>query len=438
MKIKYKIQENGAALLFFVIFFVLISSTLTLVLSRTAFSDLAMSVSLQYSKQAYITGESALEDVVFKMMSGNLVSGTTTLTTLSGIATTSVTYDSANDVYIVRSFAKTGRANKVSVVVLEPGLGSAFNYGLQTGNGGFSLTNSASIIGNAFSNGTVVGQGSSLIRGDVISAGPTGLIQKITATGTAWANTLDQSTISGDAHYNLVGSPSTVGGTRYTPTTVIAPAALPILDAEVEEWKTDIQNTGTIIPASACTAGVYKISSNTTLGNIKFECDLEIKKTSSSVVVTLTGPVWVTGNIEFLGGPTMQVSPALGRKSVQIIADNPTNRLTSSQAYIRNGTQFIGSGHPSSFIMVLSQNNSAETGGTQIAIDIGQSSNGALLVYAGHGLIEIGNSIFLRSVTGYKTNIGNNSEVSYDTGLANVLFTGGPGGDYNIRDWYQE
>jgi hypothetical protein len=189
---------------------------------------------------------------------------------------------------------------------------------------------------------------------------------------------------------------------------------------------------------ASCSGGWYEINTDTTIGNLKVECNLRIRKSGVSTVVTLTGPIWVVGNIEFDQGPRLVVSPSLGRRSVQIIADNPANRLTSSKISIRNSTEFIGSGHSASFIMVLSQNNSAELGGVEVAIDIGQSSNGALLLYSGHGLISIGNSIFLKSVTGYKTSIGNNSNVVYDTGLANVLFTGGPGGGYVIRSWYQE
>ena len=165
---------------------------------------------------------------------------------------------------------------------------------------------------------------------------------------------------------------------------------------------------------------------------------MEIKKTGPSTIVTLTGPVWVTGNITMSSGPTLKIDPALGKRSVQIIADNPSDRLNSSKITISNSTNFIGSGHPSSFIVVVSQNNAAELGFAGTAIDVGQSSNGALLLYSGHGKVVIGNQIYLKSVSGYHIDIGNNSDITYDTGLSNVLFTGGPGGGYVISDWYQQ
>ena len=425
-------------MLFFVLFFVVVSTALTTLLSRSITSDLFVVNSLNSSKQAYITSESALEDVVLRVMNGDPVGATTTLSSISGIATTTVIYDSTNDIYTIKSMTKVGRSNRVNIVELTAGAGTSFNYGLQSGNGGFTLTNSASITGNAFSNGSVVGQGSSLIKGDVISAGPSGNISKITATGSVWSNTLDDSVVTKDAHYNVVGVPSVVNGVRYTPFTVIDPAPLPIPDSEIDGWKTGVQNTGTIIPASACTAGTYTINSNITIGNVKIECNLEIKKTGPSTIVTLTGPVWVTGNITMSSGPTLKIDPALGKRSVQIIADNPSDRLNSSKITISNSTNFIGSGHPSSFIVVVSQNNAAELGFAGTAIDVGQSSNGALLLYSGHGKVVIGNQIYLKSVSGYHIDIGNNSDITYDTGLSNVLFTGGPGGGYVISDWYQQ
>ncbi|KXJ98311.1 MAG: hypothetical protein UZ19_OD1000743 [Parcubacteria bacterium OLB19] len=431
-------QNRGAAMIFFILFFVVVASAMTFLLSRTTGSDAYILSSLSSSKQAYITAESALEDVVMRIVNGETFSATNTLSTLLGVSTTTAIYDNAADLYRVKSIAKVGRSVRVSLVELSPGAGTAFNYGLQTGNGGFELVNSASIVGNAFSNGPINGQGSSMIYGDVISSGPSGIISEITATGSAWSNTLDDSVIEGDAYYNVVGVPSTVNGTRHTPFTVIDPEPLPIPDSEVEVYKTKILDTGTVIPSSACTAGTYTINSDTTIGNVKIECNLEIKKTGPSTVVTLTGSVWVTGNITMSSGPTIRVSPSVGRYSVQMIADNPANRLTSSKIFIGNSTQFIGSGHASSFIMLISQNNAAENGASDEAIDIGQSSNGDLILYAGHGKVDINNQIHLKSVTGYSIEIGNSSSITYDTGLTNVLFTGGPGGAYIISDWYQE
>ena len=73
---------------------------------------------------------------------------------------------------------------------LTQGSGASFNYGVQSGIGGVLLENSSSIIGNVYSNGPVDGAGSNLIKGDVVSAGPSGLVKDIHATSSVYAHTI--------------------------------------------------------------------------------------------------------------------------------------------------------------------------------------------------------------------------------------------------------
>lgn len=422
-------------MLFFVMFFVIASSALAFSLGRAVYSDLYSVTSLLSSKVSYLTAESAVEDRVYKMMSGTFSTLPVSFNAVSGEATTTVSHDLVTDIYTIKSTAKVGRTSRVSVVELGPGAGSAFNYGLQSGNGGFTLRNGASVTGNIYSNGSILGQGSSVVYGDVVSASSTGFVDGIeTDTGSVRANILKNSYIRGDAYYNTSGGGNTVsGGSIYTPLTPFPdPAELPISDAAIQEWQDNVSSTIT------CASAEYLINTNTSLGNVIINCDLRIKKQGAETIVTLTGPVWVKGNIIIEGGPTLKVAPSLGRRSVQIIADNPSNLTTSSKINIQTSTVFEGSGNSSSFIFVISQNNSAESGGIEEAIEIGQSSNGALVLYAGHGLVKIANNIALKSVTGYQIEVGNSSNITYDTGLTSVLFTGGPGGGYVISDWYQE
>ena len=122
---------------------------------------------------------------------------------------------------------------------------------------------------------------------------------------------------------------------------------------------------------------------------------------------------------------------------MQFIADNESNRTTSSKIEVRNATDFFGSGDDRSYVMLLSMNESAELGGTETAISVAQSANGDVLVYAGSGLINIGNNIDLREVTAYQIEVSNGSSITYESGLASLLFTSGPGGGYVIESWQQ-
>lgn len=428
--------SRGAALLLFIIFFTVASAALAFVLSQNLYADASSWRALVSAKQAQVTAEGAVEEVAYRLISGATVSGAESLVELPGLASTTVTYDSVGDRYEIVADTQLGDQYRTMVVELVAGPGSAFNYGMQTGNGGFRIANSASVIGNTFSNGLIEGQGASLVDGDVISAGPGGHIKDITTTGSTWSDILENSDVAGDASYNSEVGSNSVGGSRTSPFSLLPEQPLPITEAEIDAWQDHVDDTGTVISATECSGGTYTINSDQVLGNVRIECDLEVRGSGSGTEVTLTGPIWVEGNIAFTQGPVLRVSSFLGSRSVQIIADNPADRETSSQVEIRNSTEFHGNGS-GSYIMVLSRNDSLATGGSEPAITIGQSSNGELILYTNEGLVDIGNQIGLRSVTGYRIDIGNNSTVTYESGLANTRFTGGPGGAYVIADWYR-
>jgi len=47
------------------------------------------------------------------------------------------------------------------------------------------------------------------------------------------------------------------------------------------------------------------------------------------------------------------------------------------------------------------------------------------------------NNAILKEVSAYKIHLKNNAEVVYETGLANVLFSSGPGGGFEIKSWME-
>ena len=166
---------------------------------------------------------------------------------------------------------------------------------------------------------------------------------------------------------------------------------------------------------------------------IKIDCDVFVDK--NSTVWTVTDTVWIEGNLEFKSGPTIESDPAQATRTVLMIVDNESDRTNSSQITIANGTNFSAPSSPKAYIMLVSMNEDAENGGSNVAIDMGQSSNGDVIVYAGHGEISLANSITLKEVTAYLINMGNNSTIEYESGLINLNFTSGPGGGFEIGDW---
>lgn len=426
-------------MIIFVLFFAFATSSILFVLGQNIFSDLYDFHQLRESKQAFLVSESLTEDVVYRMSFGTFsVDSVESLMFRDTVAYATTTYDSGDDLYLIDTQATLNNVLRKSYAELSLSTGDAFNYGLQAGNGGILVTGNSSIYGNVYSNGTVESSSNADIYGDVVSAGPTGLIQYIHATGSVWANTIGTVEVEGDAHYNNDLGGSLIGGTIYSPVVSTQPTTtLPISTTTIQEWKDSILDYGTIIASTseACLSGEYEIDSNDSIGYLKIECDLIIDK--NTTVLTLNGPVWVEGDLYFKSGPELRVNPSLGRRSVQIIVDDEYDSENSGRIIIENSTNFYGSGDDRSYIMLLSNNDSAEQGGSEVAIDIINSANGDVIMYSNTGLVDIANNIDLREVTGYQIKIANGSSVTYEEGLASLLFTSGPGGEYLIDDWQQ-
>ncbi len=490
----YKKQntQKGAALMLFIIFFMFSSLAVSFIISRSVFGALSEYSLLERSKQAHYGSEALAEDVAYRNIAGLNVGLFESNTLFDIVSHATTTVDGVTGLWNIAVSGNDNNVYRTSELILIVGSGASFNFGLQTGNGGFHMANNSYVIGNVFSNGPISGQGSAEIKGDVISAGPAGFIDDITATGTAWAHTIQDSDIGGDAYgdtisigsgnliggnveaYSMdIGSGNTVGGdvvahiiddgtingdatffsklngtvvvgTETTPVVGVAPAdqatsSLPVPDTLIETWKQDIIDIGTKIASTSveCSTGTYTIDFSTTIGFLRVECNLILKKTGPSTIVTLDGPLWVEGDIEFTGsGLEVIADPSIGARSIQIVADNEADRVTSSRITVTNAVNFSGSGSPKSYILLLSQNNDAEeNAGAEIAIDVNNSANGDVLVYAGHGIIDIANSIALKEVTAYQVVLGQGANVTYESGLVNILFTAGPGGGFTISDW---
>jgi hypothetical protein len=349
---------------------------------------------------------------------GTFTVAVTSIDTNTKLVTVTATVPDPQTVKIIK-----GRVSLSSNVI-------SFHYGIQSGTGGISLANSSSIIGNVFSAGPVTGSGN-MIYGDVVSTGASGIIYGIHATSSAYAHTIgsasQSTTIDKNAYYATTITNTTVGGTRYASSSDLASVALPISDDQITEWEGFAEEGGII--SNCDNSGNYTITSSVSLGPIKIACNLVIK--SSSAVVTITGPIWVTGNITLQTGPTLQMSSSLGSQNVAIIADNPSAETTSGVINVGQSTQFLNSGTTGSFVFLISQNDSVETGGSNTAISLSQGAS-ALVAYAAHGLITLAQSVAVKEVTGYQISLSQSANVTYDTGLPSTVFQSGPGGGWSF------
>lgn len=387
------------------------------------------------SAQALVLAEGALDKAVYSINQDTSYSGEMATALGEGEFTITISSITALTKRITATAYVPNSENPVATKIIEANISIdddiiSFNYGIQAGDGGFTLANSSSIRGNVFSSGSVIGSGGNYVYGDVISSGPNGLVYGIHATSSVYAHAIGMAgtptTVDKNAYY-VTKTNTTVSGTSFPNSPDQTSVDLPISDEQIAEWEAIAEAHDTI---STCDGnGNYTVTSSITLGPVKIACNLIVK--SNSGVLTVAGPIWVTGNITTQTGPTIRIDPALGSENVAIIADNPSNRAGSGLISVGQSTVFEGSGAAGSFVFLISQNNSAETGGSNVAVSISQGAS-ALVAYAAHGLVNLSQTVSVKEATGYRIALSNSASVTYDTGLPSTVFESGPGGSWEI------
>lgn len=413
--------SRGQTILIAAIFFLAISLTVVLGVSTPLINRIESARAEKNSIVGFYASEGVREDVLYRLTLGMSVDAVEKLLVGDNLAyaTTTLVGD-GKEILVSGNSAGYFRKSKTRLLT---GSGASFNYGIQAGAGGIILENTSSVVGNAYSNGPI---NNGIFIGSVVSAGPAGFIGNV-ISGPAYAHSISDSFIVGDAYYNHI-SDSIVIGWQHPNSPDQATSSFPISDAQIAEFEAEAAAGGVI--NSPCP---YKITGAITIGPEKINCNLEIS--GSNYTITLAGPLWVVGNITSKNNHDTRISSALGNKSAAIIADNPSNRTTSSKILIENNEEFQGSGSDGSYILLVSQNHSAEIGGEETAIEVSQGANGDILLYAPHGEIVLKNNAMMKEVTGYKIHLQNRARVRYETGLANLLFSSGPSGGYTQDGW---
>ncbi len=255
-------------------------------------------------------------------------------------------------------------------------------------------------------------------------------IDSVSVSGTAKADAITNSTITGSAYYKSISS-SSVGGTS-NPGSVTPPyIPLPISSSTITQWKSDALGGGVIngncgaAGNAACNTFPLSIGPKQINGNF-----------SVDGTVNVTGTLFVTGNITFTIGKTIQCAFAYLGNSCIVIADGYIN--------IANNAVLLGSGTSGSFLMMLSTLKGctgAGSGGQCIsnssAINVSNNVSGALF-YTTDSLIDITNNAVVTAVVGYMLSLSNNTQILYNNSVTNMSFrpsTVGVTGAWNANRW---
>ncbi len=175
IKITHKtISKNGgAAMLISVIFFLFISLAIISGLVGPTVREFKNANTNFNSKESYLLAESGTEDAMYRILNSMTIGGSETLTLGSNSATTTITTVFGNSKQIV-SLGDVASLQRKTSVTLQTGAGVAFNYGLQAGTGGISMSGGAVLNGNIYSNGSVNAI-SATVNGSVVASDSTSL-----------------------------------------------------------------------------------------------------------------------------------------------------------------------------------------------------------------------------------------------------------------------
>jgi len=145
---------------------VVLTSVFFVFLATLVASGLVSSVTKNYkntslnleSKQTYYLGESGVEDAFYRVKEGKTINSPVTIDLNGGTASTSI-IDSGAD-KVIFGLGSVSNRQRSTALSLSKGIGVSFNYGLQSGNGGFIMGNGSLVQGNVYSNGNITGSGS--------------------------------------------------------------------------------------------------------------------------------------------------------------------------------------------------------------------------------------------------------------------------------------
>lgn len=378
------VANGGQVLVLVLIFLIVILVTTLSIFSLVSFFTRNSSQGY-FSEQALHLAEAGVDKAVQSLNEqGSSYTGESNTSLGDGVFTVTISDVSFGVKEItstgyIPNYASPQSKKKVKVRVTTGTANISFRYAVQVGTGGLDMSNSATVHGNIYSNGNITGSGSSKIDGDAYAVG-------------------------------TISSPDpTVTGTKKINQ---PPSEMPTVDYNFWKDAADGQNNDLI---TTCTP-TCTISSDTTIGPRKYLGNLEI---TNNAIVTMNGPIYVTGNFAIKQGrTTLKLNQSFGSSGTVLIADG-TIDLT------QGGTFLPTSAAPKGYILVVTTSTSSQ------AVQISQTGATAVF-YVLEGGAQLSQTANVSSLVAKTLSMSQTSELSYEFGLASASFTSGPGGSWQI------
>lgn len=405
--------ESGQVMLILVVVFLFASVVIVFGVVNPILKQVSISRAVFNSSESLYLAESSVEDVLYRLKNSKQLTSPENLS-LNGATSSTIISDIVGGKQIISSASKNQNFRKTQASVVF-GTGVAFHYGVQVGQGGFTMSNNAGVNGNVYSNGSIIGAAGAFITGTAIAASSTGVIDDVVVgtgtTGDAWAYTVTDSTVRGNLYCQSgSGNNKSCDTSRGVPATTSMPVSQSMIDA----WKADAELGGVITGnttfSSAGNYGPKKI-----VGNLTINANM-----------TITGTIYVTGNITVGNNVIVRLSPSYGSSGGVLVTDG--------RVILSNNVTFAGSGQTTSYLMLLTTSQCPVGCSGLNAIDL-NNNVGAVIINAQNGTVHLSNNVNLSEIVANTVELDNNATVTYITGLANTNFSSGPGGGFDISSW---
>jgi hypothetical protein len=239
--------------------------------------------------------------------------------------------------------------------------------------------------------------------------GATGSMDGVIVNGNANAAIVNNSTIGGSL-YCQQGT----GNNKACDTTQPLPVSqpMPVSAANIQAWKDNA--AGGTIRNSSWSIGGNDFAS--TSGAMKIVGDLTL---NGNGILELNGPLWVTGTLSVSAGGVIRLSNAYGTGDEVVVVN---------KASVTGGGVVTGNGQAGSYILLVADDT------TSSAISASGGAGSVVLV-APYGTINFSGNTSAKSAIAYRMVMSGNNTLVYETGLADISFTTGPSGAWNVDNW---
>lgn len=168
LQLKKQNYQRGQALLISLVFFTSISLAVTTGLVVPTVKEFKVANTSINSKKSSTLSESGIEDAFYRIKTSKAIGTSENITLDGNTVTTNIT--TVGNQKTISSEGNVSNHNRKNELVLVAGTGISFSYGIQAGQGGITLNNSARVNGSVYSNGPIVVNNSGSVTGSAFSA----------------------------------------------------------------------------------------------------------------------------------------------------------------------------------------------------------------------------------------------------------------------------